>query len=90
MKPSVETQPEMDEGLTTQLSYHNDNNKSIPHPGRSEDEVRTTIASKRQLGLHDSIVASRGTRCRDLEEFASALSAAERSLSEQERQLISK
>ena len=63
MKPSVETQLEMDKGLTTQPSYHNDNNKSIPHPGWSEDEVWTTIALKRQLGLCNSIVVSRGTRC---------------------------
>ena len=90
MKPSVETLPETEKGLTTQPSYHNDNNESIPHPGRSEDEVRTTIALKRRLGSCNSIVASGGARCQDLEEFASALSAAERSLSEQERQLISK
>ena len=89
-KLSVETQLETNKGLTTQPSYHNDNNESIPHPGQSGDEVWTTIALKRQLGSRDSIVASRGTRHQDLEEFASALSAAERSLSEQERQLISK
>ena len=35
-------------------------------------------------------MVSGGTRCQDLKEFPSALSVAERSLSEQERQLISK
>ena len=43
MKLSIETQPEMDEGLTTQHTYPNDNDKSIPHPGQSEDEVWTTV-----------------------------------------------
>ena len=32
-KLSIETQLEMDEGLTAQPTYPNDNDKSIPHPG---------------------------------------------------------
>ena len=47
MKLFVETQLEMDEGLTIQHTYLNDNDKSIPHLGQSEDEVWTTIVLKR-------------------------------------------